>query len=185
MLANFRLGHQGVGLRALTAAFQRRLCSSTSACAMCGLKRRSSFHARAASPVSFHTPAAMPGQQRRAERRRLDERGPHDLAAEHVGLELHQQIVGRGAAVDLERAQRHARVALHRAEQIGDLQRDALEHRARQVRRVVPRVSPVMMPRASGRQCGAPSPASAGTTTTPPESGTDARQRLDLATPSR
>ena len=38
-----------------------------------------------------------------------------------------------------------------------------------------------MMPRASGRQCGAPSPASAGTTTTPPESGTDARQRLDLA----
>jgi hypothetical protein len=31
-----------------------------------------------------------------------------------------------------------------------------------------------MSPRASGRQCGAPRPASAGTATTPPESGTDA-----------
>ena len=46
---------------------------------------------------------------------------------------------------------------------------------------VVPRVRPVMMPRASGRQYGAPRPASAGTTTTPPESGTVARERLDLA----
>jgi hypothetical protein len=40
--------------------------------------------------------------------------------------------------------------------------------------RVVPRVRPLMRPRASGRQCGAPSPAKAGTTMTPPESGTDA-----------
>ena len=35
---------------------------------------------------------------------------------------------------------------------------------------VVPRVRPVMRPRASGRQCGAPSPASAGTNTSSPES---------------
>ena len=32
---------------------------------------------------------------------------------------------------------------------------------------------PVMRPRASGRQCGAPRPVSAGTMVTPPESGTD------------
>ena len=40
--------------------------------------------------------------------------------------------------------------------------------------RVVPRVMPAMSPRASGRQWGAPSPASAGTITTPPLSGTEA-----------
>ena len=40
--------------------------------------------------------------------------------------------------------------------------------------RVVPRVSPRMVPRAAGSQCGAPRPVRAGTKTTPPESGTDA-----------
>ena len=38
---------------------------------------------------------------------------------------------------------------------------------------VVPRVRPVMRPRASERQCGAPRPVSAGTMVTPPESGTE------------
>ena len=38
--------------------------------------------------------------------------------------------------------------------------------------RVVPRVMPNSGPRASGSQSGAPSPVSAGTNTTPPESGT-------------
>ncbi len=47
---------------------------------------------------------------------------------------------------------------------------------------VVPRVRPEMSPRASGRQCGAPRPASAGTTTTPPESGTErASDSISLA----
>ena len=38
--------------------------------------------------------------------------------------------------------------------------------------RVVPRVMPAISPRASGSQSGAPRPVSAGTKTTPPESGT-------------
>ena len=38
--------------------------------------------------------------------------------------------------------------------------------------RVVPRVIPMIRPRACGSQCGAPSPVSAGTKTTPSVSGT-------------
>ena len=39
---------------------------------------------------------------------------------------------------------------------------------------VVPRVRPRIVPRAAASQCGAPSPVNAGTTTTPPVSGTEA-----------
>ena len=39
--------------------------------------------------------------------------------------------------------------------------------------RVVPRVNPRQMPRASGLQYGAPSPAKAGTSVVPPASGTE------------
>ncbi len=45
---------------------------------------------------------------------------------------------------------------------------------------MVPRVMPRIAPRAAGSQSGAPSPVRAGTKTTPPESGTRARQRLGL-----
>src|SRR5664279_475907 len=57
-------------------------------------------------------------EKRRAERRRFDELGPRDLDAEHVALELHQQIVRRRATVDLQRAKRAAGVALHRAQDV-------------------------------------------------------------------
>ena len=40
--------------------------------------------------------------------------------------------------------------------------------------RVVPRVSPMIVPRACGSHHGAPSPARAGTNTTPPLLGTEA-----------
>ena len=46
--------------------------------------------------------------------------------------------------------------------------------------RVVPRVRPVIEPRACGSQCGAPSPANAGTKYTPPCRVDRARERLDL-----
>ena len=59
------------------------------------------------------------------------------------------------------------------AGQIHVLQRDRLQRRPARCARVVPRVIPEMTPRASGRQCGAPSPTSAGTMVTPPESGTE------------
>ena len=46
--------------------------------------------------------------------------------------------------------------------------------------RPVPRLSPVMVPRAPGSQCGLPSPVKAGTTTTPSEDVDRAGQRLEL-----
>src|SRR5207245_761100 len=48
-------------------------------------------------------PHREPREERRPKPRRLDHPGPHDLDAEHVGLELHQEIVRRSAAVDPER----------------------------------------------------------------------------------
>ena len=44
--------------------------------------------------------------------------------------------------------------------------------------RVVPRVRPTIVPRAYMSQYGAPSPVKAGTTTTPPVSGTPAARSL-------
>src|SRR5690606_24201901 len=51
-----------------------------------------------------------------------------------VGLELHEEVVGRGPAVDLERLERGADVGAHGAEEVGDLQGDALERGAGDVR---------------------------------------------------
>src|ERR1041385_5069523 len=52
----------------------------------------------------------------------------------------------------------------------------AMDSRAARTRcaGVVPRVRPVIVPRASGSQCGLPSPTNAGTMCTPPVSGTEA-----------
>ena len=46
---------------------------------------------------------------RGAERRRFGDRRPDDRDAEQVGLELHQRVVGRRAAVDAQLVQRDAR----------------------------------------------------------------------------
>ena len=103
------------------------------------------------------------GQERGAEGGGLDDLGPDDRHAEDVGLELHQQVVGRGAAVHAQLAEGDARVCLHHVEHVGDLEGDALERGAREVRLVVPRVMPAIRPRAYWSQCGAPRPAKAGT----------------------
>src|SRR5690606_19736153 len=51
------------------------------------------------------------GQARGAEGRGLDDLGPRDGHAEDVALELHEQVVGRRAAVDLEHGERAPGVA--------------------------------------------------------------------------
>ena len=107
---------------------------STHARSVVGLNRRCSRHVARSCLLILPYARAEAGEERGAERGRLDELGARDLDAEHVGLELHQQIVRGGAAVDLEHAQRLARVALHRAQDVDVLQRDALERRARDVR---------------------------------------------------
>ena len=47
--------------------------------------------------------------------------------------------------------------------------------------RLVPRVSPTIAPRASGSHQGAPRPTKAGTTTAPPQSGTERASVSDSA----
>ena len=60
------------------------------------------------------------GQQRRTEGRRLEHRGPLHRPAEHVGLHLHEKIVGRGAAVDPQPRQGRSGILLHRGDHVGD-----------------------------------------------------------------
>ena len=69
----------------------------------------------------------QPGQVRRAERRRLGHLRPHDGDAEQVGLKLQQAVVGGRAAVDAQLRQLDPGVVSHRVEQVGDLERDALQ----------------------------------------------------------
>ena len=51
-----------------------------------------------------------------------------------VGLELHEQVVRRRAAVDAQFRERHAGVALHRVDHVGGLKGDRFERGAREVR---------------------------------------------------
>ena len=74
------------------------------------------------------------GEVRRAERRRLGRRGAHDGPLQHVGLDLHQQVVRDGAAVDAQLVHAHAGLALHQLDDVERLQRDRLQRRARDVR---------------------------------------------------
>ena len=68
-----------------------------------------------------------------AERRRLGDDRPHDGHVEHVGERLHEQVVGGHAAVDLERAELHAGVGVHRVDDLARLPRRRLEHGAGEV----------------------------------------------------
>ena len=143
-------------------------------CGPAGAKRRAVARHRGLEPavepplraISSTSPEAdgEPGEVRRAEGGGLRDRGPHDRHAEQVGLELHQQVVGRGAAVDAQLVEGDAGVALHRVQHVARSgRRCPRARRARCGRPVVPRVRPTIVPRAYASQCGAPRPANAGT----------------------
>ncbi len=130
-------------------------------------------------PDSLDFVAVLPeadGQARqvgRAERGGLDDLRPDHRHLQDVGLELHEQVVGG--------TRRRPRAA--RSSQMPESSFitsstsatwKAIPSSAARARwpAVVPRVRPVMVPRAYWSQCGAPSPANAGTRYTPPQSGT-------------
>ena len=75
----------------------------------------------------------QPGGVRRAERRGLGDHRPADRDAEHVGLDLHAQVVGGHAAVDLEHLQLDPGVLLHRVGDVAALVADRLERGPGQV----------------------------------------------------
>jgi hypothetical protein len=58
---------------------------------------------------------------------------PNDRHAEHVGLELHEQVVGDHSAVDLQLRQRDAGVGVDRIEHLASLEGGGLERGARDV----------------------------------------------------
>ena len=77
---------------------------------------------------------AEPGQIRRAQRRRLLDRGHFDRHAQQVGLKLHQEGVGRAAAVDLQHAGWAGRPRAIASARSRDWIGDALQRGARHVR---------------------------------------------------
>ena len=108
----------------------------------------------------------QPGEIRRAQRRRLCHPRPHHRNAQHVGLELHQQIVHRRAAVDAQRLERRVCLAVHGFQHVGHLEGDGFERRTRNVSRagVAPAGRSACRPRARpsaerrGRQTPAQTP---------------------------
>ena len=63
----------------------------------------------------------QPGEVRGAQRRRLGDLGNVHRHAEDVGLELHEEVVGGGAAVAAELLEPDRRVPLHRLDHVAGL----------------------------------------------------------------
>ena len=77
-----------------------------------------------------------PGERRSAERRRLGVGSNLDGTAEHVGLELHEEAVGRRSSVGTQNIDS----ARKDVEHVGDQEPDRLQRRTREVR---PRRAPL------------------------------------------
>jgi hypothetical protein len=98
----------------------------------------------------------------------------------HVGLNLQSRSLAEAPPSTRIDAMGAPASWRHRVDEVGDLQRDAVERGAREVSpRGVAAEARDQPPRGRA-QCGAPRPVSAGTNTTSPASGTDAREGFDL-----
>ncbi len=119
------------------------------------------------------------GQPRRAQGADLGGVGAPHRAVDQVGQQLHQHVVARGPAVDVQLGQGAVQVGLHghRTSSWIAGPRPPGAARARWAE-VVPRFMPLTGPRASSFQCGAPRPARAGTTQTPPVAATEAARAV-------
>src|SRR5262252_1946996 len=73
------------------------------------------------------------GQVRSAERGGFEHSGTNNGHAEHVGLELHQEIVGGGAAVYTQFVKNYIGIGLHDVQNVGDLKSNAFESSASEV----------------------------------------------------
>ena len=139
-----------------------------------GVNVRSMPASRPARRGTPKRPAPKSGEERRPEAGGLDHLRPQHRDAELVGLQLTEQVAGAGSAVH---GQGWA-VTADASPTIRSITSRTWKAIASSVAlarwaAVVPRVMPTTTPRADGSQSGAPSPAIAGTKTTPPASGTD------------
>ena len=94
---------QEVHFPARGRALRQRSCRPSSRRPCSGSKRRSSCQVSRSSSVDAQTPVPSPARNAAPERRGLDDLRPLDRDAELVGLQLAEQVVGRGAAVDAQR----------------------------------------------------------------------------------
>ncbi len=104
-----------------------------------GSKVRAARQFAATLGLRLPEPGAKPRKIRSAKGSCLGDLGAHDRHPQQVGLELHQQVVRGGAAIDAQFTQRLPRVLLHGVQDLGALECDALERGSRDVR---PRRSP-------------------------------------------
>ena len=74
------------------------------------------------------------GQPGGTQRRGFDQIGPLDRNPEHIGLKLHEPVVGRSTTIDPERRTRQPLGRGHGVEQLGAAIRHGLERRTYQVR---------------------------------------------------
>ena len=126
--------------RAATAAWSRVIAGSNT---------RSTCQLAATSDGVLPVADREPGEIAGAERRGLEHLGPHDRHAEQVGLELHQQVVRRRAAVDAQLAQREAaRPSPSPPARRRSGRRSPPARRGRCAPPVAPRVRPKIAPRA-------------------------------------
>ncbi len=94
----------------------------------------SSVHRRADGLEIGERAFGEPGEERRAERRRLLVDGTADRNAEQVGLELQHRVHRAGAAVDAQLGDRRAAGAHHRLDDVAGLVGHRLDHGAGEVR---------------------------------------------------
>ena len=122
-------------------------------------------------------PGADGGQRGGAEHGRVG-RAALDRRADRVGLQLEQQALVGQPAVD---AQRRRPAPTRAIAATTSATRQAMPSNAARATcaRVVPAVRPAIVPRASGRHHGAPTPVMPGSTRAPPLSGTAAGERAE------
>jgi hypothetical protein len=133
-----------------TAVRQRRYAGSRSPPSAAGSNRRSSRQVAAQLVGRGPHAGAEAGQEGAPEPGGLEHRRALDRHAQLVGLQLQQQAVGRGAAVDPQRRGPRQQLDTSRTSK-------AMASSVARTRwaRVVPRVMPTMVPRAAGPSRGA------------------------------
>ena len=99
----------------------------------CGSQRFDSFQFCAQLVGVVPEAGGQAGGVGRAERGGLGDHRPADRHAEDVGLDLHAQVVGGDAAVDLEHVEVDAGVLLHRVDDVAALVADRLQRGPGQV----------------------------------------------------
>ena len=116
-----------------TASAQRARSAARRAAGMLGSKRAPTPIRWSSSASSDQMPTARPARSAAPERGRLGHRGPFDRPVEEIGLELQQQVVGRGAAVGAQDAEPRRAARLERLDQVDDLVGDGLQRGASEV----------------------------------------------------